>query len=163
MQAELLYKIGTCTGNTWPDDPTSQKLAEMAVLSMADAIYLAQPFQKILSNPFSSESIGSYSYSKVSGAVMSGIPTGVAWFDLAVNKLGQCDIVAGIPIGGGIEAFEWDADFTKGHLPGNVRLLSPKDFNQHVSLSNDPSSGYEATPTGVTVYNEVEEMDGGEI
>jgi len=141
-QAELLFKLGTCT-QEWPDDPTLASLAEMAIMAMADAIYLSQPYQAILANPFSSESIGSYSYSKVSGAVLSGIPTGVTWFDVAVNKLGQCDIVAGIPIGGGIEAFEWDAQFTDGNHDGNTRILSPDDFNTHQRwLIHDPSVGF---------------------
>ena len=57
-QATLLFKLGTCL-REWPDDSTKAELAKMAILSMADAIYLAQPFQKILANPFSSETIGS--------------------------------------------------------------------------------------------------------
>ena len=85
-QATLLFKLGTCLGNNFPDDATMASLARLAILSMADAIYLSQPFQKILSNPFSSETIGSYSYSKVAGAVMGGIPTGISWFDMAIAK-----------------------------------------------------------------------------
>lgn len=142
-QAELLFKLGTCLGGNWPDDPTMASLAQMAVLSMADAIYLVQPFQAVLSNPFSSESIGSYSYSKVAGAVMGGLPTGITWFDLALGKLSVCDLNDGIPVGGGIEIFEWDATMAPGVLPGNVRMLSPQDLNRHNAFSHDPSEGYD--------------------
>lgn len=161
LQAELLFKLGTCLGEVWPDDPTMAKLSEMAILSMADAIYLVQPFQTVLSNPFSSESIGSYSYSKVAGAVMGGLPTGITWFDLATNKLSVCDLNAGIPIGGGIELFEWDATFANGVLPGNVRVLSPKDLNRHNEFMHDPSEGYMygvPAPLGV---NDDDYVDGG--
>ena len=48
-QATLLFKLGTCLGNNFPDDATMASLARLAILSMADAIYLSQPFQKILS------------------------------------------------------------------------------------------------------------------
>lgn len=143
QQALLLFKIGTCL-NAWPDDPTMAALAKMAVMSMADAIYLVQPFQTILSNPFSSETIGSYSYSKVAGAVMSGFPTGISWFDLALGKLGVCDLTDGISYGGGIEAFEHDGHFTSGSI-GNVRLLSPQDLNLLTGWGFDPSEGYPYT------------------
>jgi len=130
-QAVLLFQIGTCLGeNDWPDDPTKAMLAQMAILAMADAIYLSQPFQATLANPFSSETIGSYSYSKVSGAILSGIPTGVSWFDLATERLSVCHLTNGIPEGGGIEAFEHDGLFTDGRLDGNTRLLGPNDINR---------------------------------
>lgn len=140
-QATLLFKLGTCLGDRWPDDPTMAELARMAILSMADAIYLVQPFQTILSNPFSSETIGSYSYSKVSGAVMGGLPTGIGWFDVALNKLSVCDL-DNIPMGGGIEAFEWDMPMGDGRIPGNTRLISPIDQRLHSNFMQDPSEGF---------------------
>lgn len=139
-QALLLFRLGTCLSE-WPDDLTLAALAKMAVLSMADAIYLVQPFQKVLSNPFSSETIGSYSYSKVAGAVMSGLPTGVTWFDLAISRLSVCDLADGIVFGGGIEVFENDGLFTQGNA-GNVRFLSPQDINKLKSWGFDPSEGF---------------------
>jgi hypothetical protein len=140
-QATLLFKIGTCLGDSFPDDPTQAQLATMAINAMADAIYIVQPFQTVLANPFSSETIGSYSYSKVASAVSGGLPTGITWFDIAISKLSVCDL-DGIPTGGGIEVFEWDATFTEGHLEGNARLLSPKDLDMHTSYSSDPSEGF---------------------
>lgn len=165
-QAELLFKIGTCLGNSWPDDPTMASLARMAVLSMADAIYLVQPFQTVLSNPFSSETIGSYSYSKVAGAIMGGLPTGIGWFDLALSQLSVCDLKNGIPVGGGIEVFENDGLFATGTLAGNVRMLSPEDFGRSVSFGFDPSEGFLGYPVAPypSVYGEgSDDVDGGEI
>lgn len=147
-QALLLYKLGTCL-NSWPDDPTMAELAKMAVLSMADAIYLVQPFQKILSNPFSSETIGSYSYSKVAGAVMGGLPTGIAWFDMAISKLSVCDLNDGISMGGGIQVFEDDGLFAQG-VGSNIQFLSPEDLNRHQAWIRDPSPGYMYPTTSVT-------------
>lgn len=143
-QATLLFKLGTCLGDEWPDDPTMAELARMAVLSMADSIYLVQPFQTVLSTPFSSETIGSYSYSKLAGAVAGGLPTGITWFDLAMSKLSICDISSGIPTGGGIEAFEDDAWFTSGE-GNNIKLLGPGDIERLRGWGFDPSSGYRYT------------------
>lgn len=128
-RAILLFKVGTCLGDVFPDDPVMAELATEGILALAEAMYLAQPFQKTLANPFQSETIGSYSYSKVSGAVLSGVPTGIVLFDLALSKLSVCHLTDGIPNGGGIEAFEHDGVFEDGVLPGNTQLLGPKDID----------------------------------
>lgn len=137
-QATLLFKLGTCRSE-FPDDVIQAELAGTAILAMADAIFLVQPFQKTLSNPFSSESIGSYSYSKLSKAVAGALPTGITWFDLAVSHLGQCDL--DIPMGGGIEIYEHDAVFTPGS-GNNTRMLSPRDIEAFRGYGYDPSEGY---------------------
>jgi hypothetical protein len=144
-QATLLFKLGTCLGDNWPDDPTKAMLAKNAILAMADAIYLVQPFQAVLSNPFSSETIGSYSYSKVAGAVMGGLPTGIGWFDLALSQLSVCDLNDNIPMGGGIEMFEHDGTFGAGSGL-NIRFLSPQDINSARTWGFDPAPGYRSGP-----------------
>lgn len=129
-QAVLLYGISTYT-DTWPDDPREAMIATLGVLSMADHLVLEQPFQKAQAAPFNSESIGSYHYSKTGGrqsavqtAVSQGIQTGVMWFDIAVQQLGQAEHMLDMPMSGGIEVFEWDARFARGQ-GHNKRLLSP--------------------------------------
>lgn len=142
-QAILLFRLGTCL-KEWPDDPTMAELAKMAILAMADSIYLVQNYQKILASPFSSETIGSYSYSKVAGAVMTGLPTGIGWFDMAVSQMGVCDLEQGTVIpgmGGGIEVFENDGYFTEGRN-GNFRFLSPEDLDKMSGWGFDPSEGF---------------------
>lgn len=99
-QATLLFKVATCLNDQLPDNPTDNELATTAIISMADAIYWAQPWQKILRNPFSSETIGSYSYSKLSSAVSAGLPTGVSFFDIATSRLSVCDVSSGPTHGG---------------------------------------------------------------
>lgn len=136
-QALLLFKIGTCLA-ALPEDETKQELAVMGVMAMADSIYLAQEFQKQAASPFSSESIGSYSYSKAARAVAGGAATGIMWFDLAVSQLGQCVQSDGIPTGGGIQVFETDGVFAQGKN-GNSALLGPADINLSVQYGYDPN------------------------
>lgn len=104
-QATLLFKRGTCLAQ-FPDNPDDAATARYAILYMADAIYFIQPWQKVLRNPFSSETIGSYSYSKLSTAVSAGLPTGVSWFDIGIAELSVCDTNGGAPMSGGWNVFE---------------------------------------------------------
>lgn len=148
-QAVLLFKIGTCLA----DFPQGQdgELAKMAILSMADSIFLAQKYQEAAASPFNSESIGSYSYSKTAKAVSSGQPTGIMWFDLAVDKLGVCEDLDNIPFSGGIEVFEHDAQYVHGGISANARMLSPQDLNVSRSFGYDPAPGYPGQPVGPMV------------
>lgn len=69
----------------WPTSGFEQRLVSNAILAMAQAIYLAQPFKNVLASPFSSEKIGNYSYTKLAGIIAGGMPTGLSWFDQAVQ------------------------------------------------------------------------------
>lgn len=137
-QALLLFKMGTCLAS--PDDLTDdqKQLVDFAIMSMADAIHLSQPYQTALASPFNSESIGSYSYSKVAKKTVAGEATGIEWFDLAVDKLSVCDDMAGFSFGGGIEVFEHDGMVIEGSL-GNMRLLAPQDIEQSRFFGFDPA------------------------
>lgn len=136
-QSVLLFQIATClTG--WPTDPIEAALARYAVLSMADSLVLAQPYQAIKASPFQNESIGSYSYSKMQQSIArmgtmikTETPTGLVWFDLAVERLGICEIGTGV-YSGSIGVFEDDAFFRddtaiqqEGHA--KKHLLGPAD------------------------------------
>lgn len=136
-QAVLLFKIGTCLAGL-PEDKTKLELAEMGIMALADSIYLSQQYQAAAASPFSSESIGSYSYSKAARAVASGTATGIMWFDLAVSQLSECEQNDGIPTGGGIEVFEWDTTLTAGNN-GNLRALGPADIELSRSFGYDPA------------------------
>lgn len=135
-QATLLFKLGTCLSQ-YPDDPIYSELAKNAILAMSEAIYNVQGFQKVLNNPFSSETIGSYSYSKVAGAVANGLPTGVSWFDLAVGSMGVCDL--DIAYGGGIEVSIQQVEYVPGLVEGNMRALLPSDFDNLRTWGQDPA------------------------
>lgn len=125
FQATLLFQVGTCLGDELPDEGTTgYKLAVMALTAMAEAITAVQPYQEVLSNPFSSETIGSYSYSKLNSAVAAGLPTGVSWFDLAVANLSVCNLDDNSgSSSGGIEIFNMGA----AGSADNYHLLGPSD------------------------------------
>ncbi len=140
-QATLLFKIGTCLASL--DDLTEdqQQLALYAIMSMADAIHLSQPYQTALASPFSSESIGSYSYSKVAKAIMGGLPTSIGWFDLAIDQLSVCDVGDGIVMQGGIEMPQYEGMIVPGSREGNIRFLSPMEIDASRSYGYDPAPG----------------------
>lgn len=104
-QATLLFMLATDL-DTYPDDSMLAQLAKNGILDMADNIYLSQPYKESIASPFQSESIGSYSYSKMTKNVKKGDATGVAWFDMAVSKLRASG--SGIGASGSIEGMEWD-------------------------------------------------------
>ncbi len=142
-QALLLFKLGTCLAS--PDDLTDdqKQLVDFAILSMADSIHLVAPYQTAIASPFNSESIGSYSYSKVARAIQSGIETGIGWFDMALDQLSVCDDLTSGFASGGIEVFENDGLFRAGLQAGNVDFLSPADMDRSRSFGYDPSpTGY---------------------
>jgi len=137
-QAVLLFKIGTCIVDPAALSADDQQLVDFAIISMADAIHLTAPYQKALASPFNSETIGSYSYSKTAKAVQKGQETGVMWFDMAIQRLSQCDEVSGIFLGGGIEVFENDGVFTTGHFSQNFAYLTPAEVHDSIAFSQDP-------------------------
>ena len=136
VQATLLFKIATCR-SYFPEDANDAELATMAISAYADHIYLRLPFAKAEASPFSSESLGSYSYSKSASAAAKGDKTGIMWFDLAVDRLSQCDVESGIPSFGGIEVFEHDAPMVRAGEAG-LRMLSPQDLTYHEAYVHDP-------------------------
>lgn len=126
-QALLLFKIYSCLKD-WPDDPTKADLAKCAVLEMADAFVISQPNALVLGGPFQSESIGSYSYSLASKRLQAGLPTGLSWFDLAIQQLGICESGPGHGVDScATEVFEND-EFFLVKADGSRRLLGPKDI-----------------------------------
>lgn len=131
-QALLLFKIGTCLASPDALTEVEKELVDMAIITMADSIYLSQPFMAVAASPFNSETIGSYSYSKVAKMVAAGAPTGVMWFDLAITQVSICSELAGGDIMfGGVEVFEHSETFIAGNLGHNIRFLSPTERSYH--------------------------------
>lgn len=87
-QSLLLFQLAS-TLSDFPSTRMAQDLARLGILAMADLLVLSQPHQAAMATPFQSETIGSYSYSKVQAKISAGQPTGVMWFDLAVSRLGS--------------------------------------------------------------------------
>lgn len=168
-QATLLFKMATCLA-ALPDDSTSFQLAENAILALADYLVLVQPFQEEAVGPYQSENIGSYSYSRrfrMSGGSAAQAQTlfvniaggdaltGVAWFDLAVQKLGVCDISEGVSYGGGVEVFEHDGVHTNDNWSHseNDRILGPRELDRETVLwGEEPDPGAHLNRPGVPEY-----------
>lgn len=128
-QATLLFELASGL-DEYPDAGTPDgDLASNAICEMADALYLRLPFRKVLGSPFSSESIGSYSYSKLAPLVAQGIPTGLGWFDMAITRLGVEGGTAGLLWGTSIAAFENDADIELNDL-GHREFVGPEDIDR---------------------------------
>ena len=141
-QALLLFKMGTCLASPDALTPEGKQLVDFAILSMADAIGLAAKYAAANANPFSSESIGSYSYSKAAKAVQRGDDTGVMWFDQAVKELSVCDTSDGLAMTGGIEVFERTGGyFGPGHTGSNISFLTPADVDASRLFGFDPAIG----------------------
>jgi len=133
MQAALLLAIRTGLSEMPTDDPDAS-LAKYAIMDLANKIYLESPYDEILAKPFSSETIGSYSYSKSASAARNGESTGSMWFDLAVEQLSASDGVFDVN-SSSISLFERENYYQNSE--GDRFVLGPKDFPM-----NDPLNDY---------------------
>jgi hypothetical protein len=80
-----------------PTDPTEAQMVKYAVLALGYQLYLEQPYAEVRANPFSSETIGSSSYSKspVSlKAMTSNPPTGNIWLDFLLRYFYQSGVAS---------------------------------------------------------------------
>lgn len=83
----LLEDAVPCLATLYPDMKESDKLlAKYAVLEMAKYIKIDYFNFERSTSPFQSETIGSYSYAKISSAVQMKALTGVPRFDSAVAR-----------------------------------------------------------------------------
>jgi hypothetical protein len=125
LQAAFLLSIRTGLSET-PDSEPGASLAKFAIMDLAHQMYLEAPYDEILAKPFSSESIGSYSYSKSAQAARKGETTGSMWFDLAVEQLsdlnGSYDVNSG-----SISVFERSDYYQTAE--GDRYVLGPADYN----------------------------------
>ncbi len=125
-QATLLFSIST-TRTELPGTPDLDQLATNAIIEMADRLYLEQPYAAEKARPYTSETTLDYSYSKgsVVAKAKGGQPTGLLWWDLAVQELttagrlltGGGSIAAGL---GGV----YEAD------DGSLVILGPDQLDQ---------------------------------
>jgi hypothetical protein len=117
-QATLLFYLATDL-SAYPDDENLAMLAKYGILDMADKIYFSQPYKEALASPYQSESIGSYSYSRMTQSVKKGDNTGVMWFDMAVGKLKGDG--SGIGSSGSIQGMEFDGLEANGNGGYKIR------------------------------------------
>lgn len=143
-QAILLFRLATCTDDYSPN-PLLRELAQNAIAAAADSIALAQPHTVLMSQPFSSESLGSYSYSKMAQAVAIGKATGVPWFDMAVSQLSRCHLrESHVPTSGGIQVFQGYGSVDPEPNNGYFHFLSPEERRMSADWGYDPSGSYRA-------------------
>ncbi len=103
------------------------QLTQQAILSMADYIYLRQPYQQVIASPLTSETIGSYSYGKAQAQVgrnaaaleITGEVTGIVMYDLAVKMLAKRTRAGGV-YHSGITIFDGSADLDQ---TGDTQML----------------------------------------
>lgn len=129
-QATLMFSIVTKLTD-YPADPDLVQLAVNAILEMADRLLLEQPYAAIKSGPFQTETIGSYSYSRMTATatkIQSGGKSGLFWWDLAVDELS----VAGASL---VSSFSIQSD-----IPG---LLADVDGGMHLV---NPAYGVDRPP-----------------
>lgn len=119
-QAAFLMEYATAL-EQYPEREHDAKLLTYGILDAADNIYLAQQFKQVRANPFASETIGSYSYTKIFTAVRQAEATGLSWFDMAVQELGQRH---GFEATRGVSVFERD-DLAVDAATGNVFVAGP--------------------------------------
>ncbi len=124
-QAALLLSLLTHRTEA-PEDPDLLALMNNAIMEMADRILLEQPYAAAKASPFSSETIGSYSYAKGSTAYIakSGLPTGLLFWDLAIDLLSTKD--SSLVGSGGVAVFERTEVYSDGEgerfVPGPGEL-----------------------------------------
>lgn len=141
-QAALLFQISTCLEQL-PDqiaNTINYNMAINGILALGDRLYLEQPYDEVSAKPFVAEHIGMYSYSRSSYGsklligLQAGQPTGIFWFDLAVERLGVCNTAAKGASGG----IDIDISGRESVLcrittsnPNDVRyhLLGPEELN----------------------------------
>lgn len=84
---DLMFIATGLTGD--PTDPQMLRIIDTGILAMAYALLIQSPDRPAIYSPFTSEHIGSYSYTRamaqLTSQVGSGQPTGVGWFDMAVR------------------------------------------------------------------------------
>lgn len=128
-QATFLFKMLSGLSE-FPDNADDAQLAKYGILYMADHLCLMQPHAELLASPKTSETIGSYSYSKSASIQMlsrikAGDDSGVYWFDLALSMLGISDTRSAAS--SGLHFFENDY-YTYTDENGRTDVLGPADF-----------------------------------
>ena len=98
LAADLFKFAGGPTEDDQLESAAETRLVNAAICDMAWFLLIDRDNREAIYSPFSSERIGSYSYSKVAAAVNGRQATGVAFFDQATDYFSSKDAENG-PIG----------------------------------------------------------------
>lgn len=105
-----------------PDDETVERIVNWGIMDMAWSLLVHTENKTEINSPYSSERIGSYSYSKALDQVRRGNPTGVPWFDAAVGLL-----------------TEGNSDYAAIWSTTETVFTSPYSTDLCIPLSHDPA------------------------
>jgi len=140
QSAFLLQLLSGCSD--YPTADPCKTLFDNAIMDMANWMKNTLPFVAVVSSPFQSETIGSYSYSKnFRNILLTGLrggdpTTGVLWFDLAVSECGCGSAEDSLMGSGGITVFEHEDVFTA--TDGRRWVLGPAE-----TIGFGPEAGFE--------------------
>lgn len=138
-QAEDLFVLATALSEL-PTDAMLLRVSRRGILEMAESIHEGQQYRSLRFAPFRSQNIGSYSYQLAERAVMQGIPTGIAWFDMAVRLLSAVPEFSATSVA----VFDRPGDMVE--IDSVRYLLGPADIHREVpdwGAGVDPSEGYD--------------------
>lgn len=131
LQAGDLLEIATRVSVLPPVTTLLGRTARRGVLAMAEALFEGNQHRDLRFSPFKTETIGSYNYTLAEGSVLAGIPTGISWFDVAVDRLRTEMGVDGAVISNdAIAAFDRPGD--TANLGGRPILIGPADTENFV-------------------------------
>lgn len=123
-QATLLFELNTGLSE-WPTDALMLAIATRGVCDLGSFIYDKNPYRGVNAKPFTSETVGMYSYTLKQA--QSGEPTGLIFWDAAVTSLQTGDYSPYAT--GGISVFEND------HLvhtaDGGLKVMGPSDYRPY--------------------------------
>jgi hypothetical protein len=94
LQRSTDLKAASAEIDEYPTDEVNARIVKTGILAMAYAIFVRTDTKDAAYSPFSSERIGSYSYSKMQSAAKEGA-TGVEEFDFAIYTLRAESVTAG--------------------------------------------------------------------
>lgn len=131
LQAGDLFEIATRIPVLPNASTLNGRLAKRGILSMAEAIYEGNQYRDLRTSPFKSETIGSYTYLLAEASVLKGIPTGISWFDLAVDRLAWNTSDGSQSVASSsVSAFDRPGDVRQ--IGGDYILIGPAD-TEHFS------------------------------
>jgi hypothetical protein len=138
-QAQLLLQLATGI-SARPTDPTALRVYRFGIFAMAEALENSQTTRSIAFSPFRVEEIGSYRYERGRTDVRAGIPTGILWFDMAVDYFNGLVDSSLYDMHTSMSLFEVEDSLVFTNTQGRRVILGPADraapnrFDQYALL-----------------------------
>jgi hypothetical protein len=127
-QAQLLLQMAAGPKNAGerPENPTDERIYKFGIFAMAEALENSRGTRSLALSPFRVEEIGSYRYEKARQDVRRGIPTGIMWFDMAVDHFtAKCPLIGSMY--NSITMFDYEDGLRSLDQNGRDRILGPAE------------------------------------